>query len=83
MSLISALSEHCCAPQEGWEHCPQHVTDENNMLNWSTEYRNLLTNPVLTPILEELLSPSFRLDHIYGQTLAALLTCLPACLPVC
>jgi hypothetical protein len=66
------------------------VTDENNMLNWSTEYRNLLTNPVLTPILEELLSPSFRLDHIYGQTSAAFVylpaslpACLPACLPVC
>lgn len=52
---------------EGWEHCPQHLTDEHNMLHWSKEYRNLLTNPVLTPILEELLTPNFRLDHIYGE----------------
>ena len=52
----------------GYEHCPQHLTDEHNMLHWSPEYRNVLTNPVLVPILEELLTPRFRLDHIYGQS---------------
>ena len=55
---------------DSWEHCPQHLTDENNMLHWSPAYRNLLTNPVLTPILEELLTEGYRLDHIYGFILS-------------
>ena len=55
---------------DGWEHTPQHLTDEHNMLHWGKVYRDLLTSPVIDPILRELLTPQYRLDHIYGTLLA-------------
>eukprot|EP01047_Picozoa_sp_COSAG01_P073506 COSAG01_NODE_12008_length_1817_cov_1.417928_1_plen_125_part_00 len=39
------------------------------MLHWAKGYRDLLTNAVIDPILQELLTPRYRLDHIYGTTL--------------
>lgn len=34
-------------------------------LDWGKGYRDLLDNPLLTPYLDALLGPNFRLDHLY------------------
>jgi ectoine hydroxylase-related dioxygenase (phytanoyl-CoA dioxygenase family) len=40
-------------------------------LNWGEDWRNLVDEPKLLPILRELLGPCFRLDHAYGMAMRA------------
>jgi hypothetical protein len=39
------------------------------MLGWGAAYRRLIDNPRLTPYLEELIHPQFRLDHDYTDVI--------------
>ncbi|MBO3457150.1 phytanoyl-CoA dioxygenase family protein [Aetokthonos hydrillicola Thurmond2011] len=41
----------------------------DGLLNWGTEFRNLIDNPRITPYLEALLGSRFRLDHDYVHIL--------------
>lgn len=38
-----------------------------DFLRWSEDFRNLIDEPVLLPLLSALLGPRFRLDHAYGM----------------
>ena len=42
---------------------PENV--QTTLLDWGKAYRDVLAVPKLTPILDALLGPRFRLDHIY------------------
>ena len=52
---------------------PEENTDDYRFgafLRWSDDFRNLIDQPAIVPILEELLGPRFRLDHAYGMATA-------------
>jgi len=38
-----------------------------SFLNWSDDWRGLIDNPTILPLLAEMLGPKFRLDHAYGM----------------
>jgi len=48
----------------GWSKSRFH-----SFLSWGEEWRNLIDEPQILPILGELLSPKFRLDHAYGMAM--------------
>ena len=35
------------------------------LLDWGSDYRDLIDNPAVTPYVAELLGDKFRLDHVY------------------
>ena len=35
------------------------------LLDWASDYRDLIDNPAVTPYVAELLGDKFRLDHVY------------------
>jgi len=39
------------------------------MLGWSAAYRRMIDNPRISPYLEELIHPQFRLDHDYSDVI--------------
>lgn len=39
----------------------------NALLDWGKPFRDLIDNPRVTPYLEAVLGPTFRLDHEYGD----------------
>ncbi len=49
------------------QDCPADMDHHRfgGQLDWGKAYRALLDNPLITPYLEALLGPRFRLDHVY------------------
>jgi len=51
----------------------QHTRPEDarkrfgGLLSWGTAYQRLIDNPRITPYLNELIGPDFRLDHNYAD----------------
>jgi len=53
---------------------PQNNPDQSRFggfLQWGEEWRALIDEPRILPILSELLGPRFRLDHAYGMAMRA------------
>ena len=42
-----------------------------NFLGWGDDWRNLIDEPAILPILTALMGPRFRLDHAYGMAMRA------------
>jgi ectoine hydroxylase-related dioxygenase (phytanoyl-CoA dioxygenase family) len=64
----------CAAMEEHGVREPQNNPNASRFggfLTWGEDWRNLIDEPKLLPILSELLGPRFRLDHAYGMAMRA------------
>ena len=65
--LNAVLDEHIAA------ECPPDMRTHRfvPLLDWGSDYRDLIDNPAVTPYLGELLGEQFRLDHVYLDVIRA------------
>jgi len=65
--MVSDMESHSVGEDtNGWNTSRFH-----SFLSWGEEWRNLIDEPQILPILSELLGPKFRLDHAYGMAMCA------------
>ena len=59
------------------EHIARDCTPETpnkrwgGLLDWGKQYRDLIDQPTVTPVLEDILGPKYRLDHEYADLIRA------------
>jgi hypothetical protein len=58
-------------PEGGRAGFLERDRDTARLLSWGKPYLDLIDNPSVSPLLEELLGSDFRLDHVYGTLLRA------------
>ena len=61
--MLGEMDAHSVNPPEGGSDNYRFAA----FLRWSDDYRHLIDEPALLPILTSLLGPKFRLDHAYGM----------------
>jgi hypothetical protein len=60
-ALNAVLDEHIASDCEAEASTHRF----GGLLDWGPAYRALIDNPTITPVLEQIVGPQYRLDHVY------------------
>lgn len=48
----------------GQDDRPEGFQNDQHALHWHSVYRDLIAHPIVAPIMQQIIGPGFRLDHI-------------------
>ena len=48
----------------GQDDRPEGFQNDQHALHWHSVYRDLVAHPIVAPIMQQIIGPGFRLDHI-------------------